>query len=161
MPASLNQVARNRATLTLDFGEGASLTVVYRPGAITPRQLHRTYPEADTPFADLPDAEQRALMEEVTRSLGNCLLDWDLLDNDGQPIPATPEGLQDVDYVVQTVVWKAISEDQRPGKETPPAPVAAVPPAAIPARSVASSTPSRSAKRRVTSFPLSPTGTGI
>lgn len=122
MPASLSHLSRNHARLVHTFEDGASLTIDYRPGYITPRHLHRTQMLSSHKFEELSESEQAEAMEETTRLLAGILIAWDLLNDHGDPIPATLEGMEDVDYVAQAEILGWIMKDQRLGKSTGTAP---------------------------------------
>ena len=57
-------------------------------------------------------------MDSTTQMLADCVIAWDLLDANDQPIPSTLEGLQDVDYVSQAALLQMITEDQQQSKPT-------------------------------------------
>ncbi len=116
MPARLSSLNRNHARVELDLGDGATLTIDYRPGMLTPRQLHRAQAMDGVDFETLTQAEQADLMDDTTRMLADSLISWDLLDESDQPIAPTFAGLQDVDYAAQSVILQAIIDDQRLSK---------------------------------------------
>jgi hypothetical protein len=122
MPATLSHLSRNKGRLTHTFEDGATVTITYRPGRITPRQLHRADALAARGEDQLTQAEQRELMDEQTRLLASALIDWDLQDDQGQPIPPTREGLEDVDYEAQQIILEWIVEDSQLGKSNGTAP---------------------------------------
>lgn len=155
MPARLSSLSRNRGEFTKHFEDGSSISVVYRPGRITPRQLHRAQALQER-GDELSDAEQQSLMDEQTQLLADTLIAWDLLDDNGHPIPATLEGLQDVDYQAQGMILNWIVEDQQPGKASASgtSPGSSTPDSAspVPAQTISTSHPSptgtHSKKRR-------------
>jgi hypothetical protein len=126
MPATLSHLSRNKSTFTHEFEDGTSVTITYRPGRITPRQLHRVQEFEARPDRALSQEESLELMDETTRLLASALIDWDMQDDETHElIPPTFEGLQDVDYEAQQIVMEWIVEDQRLGKSngTGPSPV--------------------------------------
>ena len=57
-----------------------------------------------------------AAADELLTEFANILIDWDLTDDDGNLIPPTLEGLQDVDYEVISYIFGKVREDARVGK---------------------------------------------
>lgn len=49
--------------------------------------------------------EDMEKVDELLRGFADCLIDWNLQDEDGMPVPATLDGIysQDVDFVLQIV----------------------------------------------------------
>jgi hypothetical protein len=115
MPAELSNLTRDHARLTHTFEDGTSVTIDYRPGHITPRQLHRTQALSARPIDELTSEERTELMDDTMQFLSECLIDWDL-EHQGVPIPPTLEGLEDVHYDAQAVILRWIVEDQQMGK---------------------------------------------
>jgi hypothetical protein len=75
------------ARMTVPGGEGEEdeyVNLEFRPGALTLGALSRLYEAAK---ADTFDPEA---MEEMLKPI---LVSWDLLDDDGSPLPITREGL--------------------------------------------------------------------
>ena len=118
MPANLSNLSANHARLDRDFGNGQTLFIEYRPALITPRQLHRLQALQGRAWDTLSTGEQNELMDSTTQMLADCVIAWDLLDANDQPIPSTLEGLQDVDYVSQAALLQMITEDQQQSKPT-------------------------------------------
>jgi hypothetical protein len=46
----------------------------------------------------IPDAEALQAVDGMFEAFAGCLVSWDLEDEEGRPIPATLEGLQDLDF---------------------------------------------------------------
>lgn len=115
MPASLSRLSTTRARLTRTFDDGESFFIDYRPGQVTPRQVHRLQ-ELQGRADDLSEAEQSALADEQTEMLAAMLIETNALDSQQRPIVCTLEGLQDVSYADQRALLTLILEDQQPGK---------------------------------------------
>lgn len=111
MPGTLTQLMRNRARVNIPLSDGSSIYIDYRITALTPRL------KAEFTAAQSGEHEEAAL-DLVTRFLTTVVIDWDLLDEAGQPIPPTAEGLQDVDYEAQMILFNAIWEHMQLGKPT-------------------------------------------
>lgn len=120
MPISLAQLVSNRATLAIplsaDEPDGPALHVTYKPSGITPRALRAIRALQGQEVASLSEADQLAALDTVTGYLASVLIDWDLTDNDGTPIPPTRAGLEDVDYDTQAFLLRAIQDHQSLGK---------------------------------------------
>jgi hypothetical protein len=116
MPSKFTNLTPSRARLERHFEDGSSLFIEYRPTRVTPRQIHQADAIRAIGFENLPPAEQTKQIDETTQMLANCLIAWDLLDANDQPIPCTLEGLQDVDLETQTAILELIMEDRRMGK---------------------------------------------
>lgn len=111
---SVNHARMTRPTRKPD----EPLIVDYRPGAVTPRQVHRFNHLRSVDTEALSDDERMAITDEQMRILAGMLIDWNLTGLDGEPIPATLEGLQDVDYATQTYLLTELFEEQQLGKST-------------------------------------------
>lgn len=122
MPVSLAQLTANRATLAIplsaDDPDGPALHITYKPSGITPRALRAMRALQGTDVAALSEADQLAALDTITGYLASVVLQWDLTDNDGAPIPATRAGLEDVDYDTQAFILRRIQEHQSLGKTT-------------------------------------------
>src|SRR5690242_17195394 len=118
MPATLAQLARNRARVIIGDEDGDHIYVDYRPGAITPRTIQAAQRFQGADFEALSADDKAEALSAMPRMLASAMLGWDLLDNDGHPIPPTLEGLQDVDYAVQSLILQAITDHQRLGEQT-------------------------------------------
>lgn len=116
MPATLSHLSSNKRTLVHEFEDGATVTIVYRPGNVTPRQFHHVQALQSLQMDELTLDEQSELMDEMTHMLADTLVSWDMLNDEGQPIAPTYEGLQDVNYEAQQIIYEWIVEDQQVGK---------------------------------------------
>lgn len=165
MGVTLGQLAGERAEATITTAAGATLWFAYRPGQLTPRFVrsakaaYRTAlrsADANGNAASVSDEEALRLADdadEVTAFLAAVLLDWDLEYPDpvtGQPsgrkLPIA-DGLQDLDYEIQGLMYGEIARGQRLGESNG-------------ARlSTPSASPSSRAERRATSRRKSRTGT--
>lgn len=103
MPLRLSQLRADMRSVTLDI-EGESLTITYRPSAITP--------EAEDQLRDLSgQARPGAALAEL---LANLIAGWDLFGDDEQPLPITPETLRRLPTAFLASAMQAIAEDIRP-----------------------------------------------
>ncbi len=113
MPASLSNLTTNHARIVRTFDDGSSIFIDYKPLSVTPRQFHRLQTLRNQVWEDLSADEQTEAVDTTTRLLASCLIAWDFVDEQGQPIPATLEGLQDVSYEHQTLLLDMIQQDQQ------------------------------------------------
>ncbi len=103
MPVSITHLVRDRRTVTVPVGD-ESLTVTYRPSGFTPETEARLRQYAD---------DQRGGAALVAL-LADCLVDWDLLAEDGEPVPISIKTLNSLPTLFLSQVVQAISEDMRP-----------------------------------------------
>lgn len=107
MGVTLGQLARNHATLVIPTSGDEPLRITYRPAAITPRVRAQL---------QAAEGDQDATLDAMTAFLAAVVEDWTLeyTGPDGTPsgrqIPATAEGLLDVDYEAQAVIINALME---------------------------------------------------
>jgi hypothetical protein len=100
----LAQLLKDRRTLKISLGEGETLVVTYRPGAITPATHDVTM--------DL--VEQQRQPAALAKSLALVIIDWDLIGDDDQPYPVTEEALRALPMSFLSDVFQAIQEDLSP-----------------------------------------------
>lgn len=114
MPISLQQLATNRATATIDFGGGAVLNLTYYPQRITAQML-ADYAALDSLKSQSND-RTIAIMTGVTDTLQALIADWDLVESvaeDGTPGPLVPldhEHLAALGFAIQIQVISGILE---------------------------------------------------
>lgn len=86
------------------------LHITYRAGRITPRMLRGLASFVSGDFDALPAQQRLAALDALTDYLASTIVAWDLEadDGSGRILPATRDGLDDVDYRVQVVILQAI-----------------------------------------------------
>jgi hypothetical protein len=65
--------------------------------------------------------EDRDKLDKLREAFAECLVDWNLEEDDGSPIPATLEGLRSLDYdlvVSITRAWMDAVASVSPGKDS-------------------------------------------
>ncbi|MGR6923083.1 hypothetical protein ACU635_53265 [[Actinomadura] parvosata] len=81
-------------------------------------------PLLDLKLSASPTAEEMESIAELLEKFAQVLVSWNLEDEDGQPVPATLEGLldQDIDFVIRIIMaWAdAISGVPAPLPQTSP-----------------------------------------
>lgn len=87
MAVRLSRIKGDTRTVTLNFGEEGDLTVTYRPGVMTPAREEQLV---------IDEREGRGV-RAVVSLLAEMVVDWDLLDDDGQPIA------RDVDVLMSSL----------------------------------------------------------
>lgn len=92
------------------FGDAPEdvLTVVYRPGVLTPRML--------VELEELDEMSAGKQTEAVVALLPRIIVSWDLADDDGTPYPLEPDALMDLPLDVLMTVMQAITDREKPGK---------------------------------------------
>lgn len=103
MPVRVSNLVRDRRTIQVPVGDEA-LTITYRPGGITPATEGRLREYSD---------DQRGGAALVAL-LADCLVEWDLLDDEGQPLPLDTKTLSQLPVIFLGHLAQAITEDMRP-----------------------------------------------
>ena len=103
MPIRLSQVGKQQKTATVAY-DGETVDIVYRPGAFTPRVEAR-----------INEAQKDSTVsQELAQILSEVIISWDVLDDDGQPLPPTIDLLMDLPLAFLSAVSVGIGEDMRP-----------------------------------------------
>jgi len=103
MPVSITHLVRDRRTVTVPVGD-EHLTITYRPGGVTAETEARLRQYAD---------DQRGGAALVAL-LTDCLVEWDLLDEAGKPLPINAKVLSSLPTLFLNQVVQTITEDMRP-----------------------------------------------
>lgn len=106
MPMDLAKLS-DTDSVTLDYGEAGSLTVVYRPGAITERSLREL-----RVLGDMENNDFDANFDALNGALLRAVVSWDMLRG-GVPVPLTADGLADVDILIRVAVLRAVVQGLR------------------------------------------------
>ncbi len=85
---------------------GESLSVTWRPAALTPALEARV-----GDVADQPASAQTAVLVEV---LSRLLAGWDLTEDDGSPVPTSVERLRDLPTAFLWAVYGGLSAEAAP-----------------------------------------------
>ena len=103
MPVSISHLVRDRRTVTIPIGD-ESLMVTYRPSGFTSETEARLRQYANN---------QRGGAALVAL-LVDTLVEWDLLDESGKPLPINVKTLNGLPTLFLGQVVQAISKDMRP-----------------------------------------------
>lgn len=101
MPLSLStiQPVQETRTLTLDFGEAGTMEMTVLPDKFTigrQRKLHKAIKDGDIPA-------QVDMLFDVIKS-------WDLMGDDGKPLPLSPKGIDQLRMETVTAIATKMSE---------------------------------------------------
>jgi len=106
MSLSLRDLMQDERYITLEIGEG-TVEIHYRPSAFTP----------------VVEDEMQRLIETnrpgngLARMLAGIVIDWDVLDENGQPLEPTVENLRRLPVAFLTRVTNAINRDSAAEKD--------------------------------------------
>lgn len=103
MPITLADIAVDRRELSIPIGDGV-LNIVYNLAGLTP-QVEAQFRRA---------AQEQQNGEALVAFLTPLLLSWDLLGEDGQPLPVTAEILQTLPLAFLARLVEAIGADIAP-----------------------------------------------
>lgn len=107
--AKISHILKGQRPLTVDLGDGETLNLTYRTGAITPANHDFTI--------DLVN-EQR-IGAALAKSLSLSLLSWDLTDDDGAAYSVTEDTLRQLPVRFLDQVFSAIQDDLVPNERKP------------------------------------------
>lgn len=103
MPITLAEIAVNRRELSIPIGDGV-LNIVYNLAGLTP--------QVEAQFRRMAQEQQNG--EALVSFLAPLLLEWDLLDEAGQPLPVTADVLQTLPLMFLARLVEAIGADIAP-----------------------------------------------
>lgn len=109
MPVRLTALTADRRTVRVAFGEDV-LSVTYRPSAVNAVQEAR----------ELEDRAAGRHLAAQANSLAEIISGWDLVDDDGQPLPPSAEVLAGLGLDVTARLTREILADLLPNQTTPP-----------------------------------------
>lgn len=107
MPIRLSSLSTDRRTLKVPFGDD-TLTLTYKPSAINAVQEAR----------EIADKAAGKVVLSQARSLVESLLSWDLLDDDGEPLPLNEEIMGGLGLDVTNKLYSALIDDLLPNRRT-------------------------------------------
>ena len=109
MPITLRALAQDRQTLRIDYGDAGDLNIVYTPSLLTEKLLTRlSSMTGETAMGDAAEIVNAVLLKLV--------LEWDLLDDDGEPLPLTVDGMGEAPLKVRFDIMQRIASDMRLGE---------------------------------------------
>lgn len=105
----LSDYSERGATRTVEVGQGeGALHVTYRPAVITPR-----FQKAMVAAMTANDVDGGLLWP-----MSELIAEWDLTDDDGAPIPTTPDGLAEVPVRGLMAILEAITGNEAPNRQS-------------------------------------------
>lgn len=107
--AKIAHLLNDKRPLAIDLGEGETLNLVYRPGALTPA----SHDEA----IDL--VGQQRVGAALAKSLSRSIISWDLADESGAPYATSEDALRTLPVRFLDMVFSAIQEDNVPNERKP------------------------------------------
>lgn len=107
--AKIAHLLKDRRSLPVDLGEGETLNVVYRPGAVTPTSHDET----------IELVGQQRVGAALAQSLATTIVSWDLVGDNNTPIKPDVETLRDLPVRFLDMVLSAIQADIVPNAPKP------------------------------------------
>ena len=102
MPIRLGDLRKERKRVTFPFA-GDTVTLVYTTGAVTPELEARAFAIDD----------DHHYLGGLADLLTEILVEWDVLGDDGRPLPITREQIGKLSAQFLGMAWSAITSDQR------------------------------------------------
>lgn len=99
---------RRRDIYTLEWGDGEKLAgLVVKARSLSMKAILDLMPMIDSVHSDRPDMSQ---IDVLLRRFGSSLIEWNLVDEDGKPVPATYEAFTEEDPAFVSALLKAWTE---------------------------------------------------
>jgi len=103
MGIKLADLTRDTRTIAVPVGE-ETLNVTYQPSWLTPETEEKLHKLGESGRAG----------QSLVSFLLPCLVSWDLLDDDGQPLPLADKTLRKLPIKLLSQIVQAVGEDMRP-----------------------------------------------
>lgn len=91
----LSEITDKRVDCAIAFGQ-ETLNVVYNPAFLTPAREQQMADETES--------------QQVAELIVGTVLEWDLTDDDGTPIPLTIEAVKDLPVILLGRIFSAIGD---------------------------------------------------
>ena len=87
MPIRISELRKETRQVDIEW-DGETVKVEYRPGAVTAQMQM-----AAASMANIGNDPQRVVesLGDYVQAMARLIATWDILDDDGQPLPVTPE----------------------------------------------------------------------
>lgn len=109
MPIRLSDLRANKRTVAVEY-DGETLNVEYRPQAVNP--------EYQDWLKNLGQREAKTSEAELWEKILAVVSGWDLLDDDGQPLPVSREFIAMLPTDLLMAITWAIQEDAGPNRRS-------------------------------------------
>lgn len=106
MPISLSSIMAKRAKLTISVDEGQELNVTYRVYSVKESEQYVQRLREPGAIADV----------ELSKRLADIVVDWDLVDDDGEKVPLDYEHVAELPPVLVGYILRKVTEDVIQGK---------------------------------------------
>lgn len=119
MGVKFRDLTKASKVATVEY-QGETVTFTYRPSAITPQMqlvAIRMQTLADEKGDSAP-SEMAALMNNFVEVITNLIATWDVLGDDGQPLPVNKEWVSQMPLSFLSALFSAAVEDMRPNDES-------------------------------------------
>lgn len=103
MPIKLTDLVAGKRSIAIEFEAGV-LNITYDPSVIT----------ADNEREEIAMRMRGLVINSLAQSLERMIVEWDLVDDKGKPIPIKLESLTALGYDVLNYIMRSINEDFRP-----------------------------------------------
>ena len=121
MPIKMQDLNKKALPAVFTY-EGETCTVYYRPAKLTTRVQFAAAAMATVGREGQTAADQAALIVEVlgdyTEALTGLLASWDVLGEDGKPIPITVDVIQELPLNFVYAMFTAIQQANSPNAES-------------------------------------------
>lgn len=110
MPITLNKIANDTASVTINVGDD-TCTIVYYPSRITDKTFKQL-----RQFQNVDQDTIESGFESFNEVLSSLIKSWDVYEDDAETIlcPTTPDRLSGLPIPFRTQVLQAILTDMRP-----------------------------------------------
>jgi hypothetical protein len=110
MGMKLADLRSKTASVKVEFGDD-TLTVNYRPNAITPNAKLMIFRGMD---GGATQAERENAFDDFATGMAEIIESWDLLGEDGKPLPVTKDLLLSLPDALLGAIWFGVVGGNRP-----------------------------------------------
>lgn len=103
MPINIENLRNNSRTAKINFGRDGDLNVTYFPGRINQDLVDR--------FQAANEDKDYELQADI---FGEIVSEWDLLQEDGEPVPINGEAIRTVGSLIFNEIWDRLTDSITP-----------------------------------------------